>query len=205
MTKAKGAPKKTVLFGIGAAIILLLLTLVIYQVDSTEYAVVTQFGQPVRVVEDAGLKIKLPDPIQSVQRLDKRVQVYQTSSIELLTLDRLNVSLDYYGTWKIVDPILFLQTVRDNIGAEARLLDVFSSSLSVQLGQYKLEQLVNTDAEKLLKMLEKEGGRLPFNDKADPEFIREATGMSKNEFKRAVGNLYKQRLILIESDGIRRV
>ena len=44
MTKAKGAPKKTVLFGIGAAIILLLLTLVIYQVDSTEYAVVTQFG-----------------------------------------------------------------------------------------------------------------------------------------------------------------
>ena len=149
MTKAKGAPKKTVLFGIGAAIILLLLTLVIYQVDSTEYAVVTQFGQPVRVVEDAGLKIKLPDPIQSVQRLDKRVQVYQTSSIELLTLDRLNVSLDYYGTWKIVDPILFLQTVRDNIGAEARLLDVFSSSLSVQLGQYKLEQLVNTDAEKL--------------------------------------------------------
>ena len=94
MTKAKGAPKKTVLFGIGAAIILLLLTLVIYQVDSTEYAVVTQFGQPVRVVEDAGLKIKLPDPIQSVQRLDKRVQVYQTSSIELLTLDRLNVSLD---------------------------------------------------------------------------------------------------------------
>lgn len=117
MTKAKGAPKKTVLFGIGAAIILLLLTLVIYQVDSTEYAVVTQFGQPVRVVEDAGLKIKLPDPIQSVQRLDKRVQVYQTSSIELLTLDRLNVSLDYYGTWKIVDPILFLQTVRDKIAA----------------------------------------------------------------------------------------
>ena len=64
-------------------------------------------------------------------------------------MDRLNVSLDYYGTWKIVDPIRFLQTVRDNIGAEARLLDVFSSSLSVQLGQYKLEQLVNTNAEKL--------------------------------------------------------
>ena len=76
MTKAKGAPKKTVLFGVGVALILLLMTLVVYQVDSTEYAVVTQFGQPVRVVEDAGLKVKLPDPIQSVQRLDKRVQVY---------------------------------------------------------------------------------------------------------------------------------
>lgn len=64
---------------------------------------------------------------------------------------------------------------------------------------------INTDAEKILKMLEEEGGRIPFNDKADPEYIREATGMSKNEFKRAVGNLYKQRLIVIEPDGIRRV
>ena len=36
MTKAKGAPKKTVLFGVGVALILLLMTLVVYQVDSTE-------------------------------------------------------------------------------------------------------------------------------------------------------------------------
>ena len=61
------------------------------------------------------------------------------------------------------------------------------------------------DADKLLGMLEREGGRLPFNDKADPELIRSKTGMSKNEFKRAVGNLYKQRLITIEQDGIRKL
>ena len=56
-----------------------------------------------------------------------------------------------------------------------------------------------------MEMIEKTGGRLDFNDKAAPELIREKTGMSKNEFKRAVGNLYKQRLILIEEDGIRKV
>lgn len=64
---------------------------------------------------------------------------------------------------------------------------------------------INKDADKILEMLEKEGGRLPFNDKADPELIRSKTGMSKNEFKRAVGNLYKQRMIVIETDGIRKV
>ena len=64
---------------------------------------------------------------------------------------------------------------------------------------------INKDADKIMEMLEKEGGRLPFNDKADPELIRRSTGMSKNEFKRAVGHLYKQRLILIEQDGIKRV
>lgn len=61
------------------------------------------------------------------------------------------------------------------------------------------------DAAKIMAMLEETGGKLPFTDKADPELIREKTGMSKNEFKRAVGNLYKQRLIVIESDGIKKV
>ncbi len=64
---------------------------------------------------------------------------------------------------------------------------------------------MNSDADKILEMIENAGGRLDFNDKASPELIREKTGMSKNEFKRAVGNLYKQRLIVIEEDGIRKV
>lgn len=59
------------------------------------------------------------------------------------------MSLDYYGAWKITDPVLYLKTVKDQIGAEARLTDVFSSSLGVQLGKYNLEQLVNTNAEEL--------------------------------------------------------
>lgn len=135
--------------GVSLTVLLLAITLMLYKVDVTEYAVVTQFGNPVAAIDKPGLRIKLPDPIQSVQRMDKRVQVYQTTAIELLTLDKKSVSLDYYGTWKITDPILYLKTVKDRIGAEARLMDVFSSSLGVQLGKYNLDQLVNTDSEKL--------------------------------------------------------
>lgn len=135
--------------GIVLVAALLFLTLIVYKVDVTEYAVVTQFGNPVATVNQPGLRVKLPDPIESVQRLDKRIQVYQTESIELLTLDKKSVSIDYYGTWKIVDPVLYLKTVKDKIGAEARLLDVFSSSLGVQMGKYNLDQLVNVDPEKL--------------------------------------------------------
>lgn len=64
---------------------------------------------------------------------------------------------------------------------------------------------INADAEKLLALIEREGGILPFSDKAEPELIREKTGMSKNEFKRAAGNLYKQRLIVIEKDRIMKL
>lgn len=137
------------ILGIILVAALLFLTLIVYKVDVTEYAVVTQFGNPVATIDQPGLKVKLPDPIESVQRLDKRIQVYQTESIELLTLDKKSVAIDYYGTWKIVDPVLYLKTVKDKIGAEARLLDVFSSSLGVQLGKYNLDQLVNVDPEKL--------------------------------------------------------
>lgn len=64
---------------------------------------------------------------------------------------------------------------------------------------------MNKDADKIMDMLKKEGGKLSFNDKADPELIRQRTGMSKSEFKRAVGTLYKQRLIVIEQNGIKMV
>lgn len=72
-------------------------------------------------------------------------------------------------------------------------------SLSVREKAY---MQIDTDAKKLMGMLKERGGKLPFSDKADPELIRGETGMSKNEFKKAVGNLYKQRLILIEKDSI---
>lgn len=149
MIKIKKRISKHMIVGGLLTIVIFVAALVVYKVDVTQYAVVTQFGNPVRVDENPGLKVKLPDPIQSVQYLDKRVQVYQTSSIELLTLDKKSVALDYYGTWKIVDPIAFLKTVKNQVGAESRLMDVFSSSLGVQMGKYNLEQLVNTDEQKL--------------------------------------------------------
>ena len=146
----QNAPKnRNLIVGIVLVAVIFVATLMVYTVDVTEYAVVTQFGDPVAVYDNPGLKVKLPDPIQSVQRVDKRLQVYQTTSIELLTLDKKSISLDYYGTWKIVDPVLYLKTVKNQSGAEARLLDVFSSSLGVQLGKYNLDQLVNTDDEML--------------------------------------------------------
>jgi membrane protease subunit HflC len=138
-----------VIAGLVLGITLLLLSLIVFTVDTTEYAIVTQFGNPVAVIREPGLNVKLPEPIQTVQRLDNRIQVYQTDSLELLTLDKKSVAIDYYGTWRISDPVLYLKTVKDKIGAEARLLDVFSAGLGVQFGRYNLDELVNVDVEKL--------------------------------------------------------
>ncbi len=61
---------------------------------------------------------------------------------------------------------------------------------------------MDTDAEKVLEMLNANGGKLPFTDKASPDLIRDKTGMSKNEFKRAVGRLLKEGRIEIKPDSI---
>lgn len=62
---------------------------------------------------------------------------------------------------------------------------------------------MSEDADKVLSLLWEKKGFLPLHDKSSPEQIRETIGMSKNEFKRAVGHLYKEHLIMLESDGIR--
>ena len=148
MSKGKGNTVKKII------IVLLMVgsvcsALMFYKVDVTEFAVLTQFGNPVKVVNEPGLQVKLPDPIQTVQRIDKRIQIHQAEPLEVLTLDKRNVNVSYFGSWRVVDPVLYMKTVKDKIGADARLLDVFSSSLGIQIARYNLEDMINTDPQKL--------------------------------------------------------
>ena len=64
---------------------------------------------------------------------------------------------------------------------------------------------IGTDAKKVLEIMEQNGGKLPFTDKADPDLIRSRMGMSKNEFKRAVGGLLKEGNIQITENEIRKL
>lgn len=66
----------------------------------------------------------------------------------------------------------------------------------------KAHVMIGKDAGRLEEMIKERGGELPFSDKADPELIRRETGMSKGEFKRAVGNLLKNGKITIGPDCI---
>ncbi|MBQ8982007.1 MAG: S1 RNA-binding domain-containing protein [Lachnospiraceae bacterium] len=62
---------------------------------------------------------------------------------------------------------------------------------------------MDEDSEKIYQRMQQSGGILPYTDKASPERIREDFGMSKNEFKRAIGRLLKEHKILIEENQIR--
>ena len=61
---------------------------------------------------------------------------------------------------------------------------------------------MDEDAALIMKRMEEYGGKLPFNDKADPELIKQEFGLSKNAFKRAVGRLLKEGRIKISEKNI---
>ena len=123
--------------------------LVFFQVDEREYVVVTQFGDPIKAIKEAGLNLKWPDPIQSVNRYNNRLMTYEMGEIEFLTEDKKNVMVDAYVVWQIDDPIKFMKTVKNRLGAETRLADILSSEIGISLGKYDLSSLISTDLEKI--------------------------------------------------------
>jgi len=78
------------------------------------------------------------------------------------------------------------------------------NKLDIGLGEIGYRN-IEPNAKKILDRLEDNSGFLPLHDKSSPEAIKDALEMSKKNFKKAIGSLYKQKLIAIESDGIKRL
>jgi membrane protease subunit HflC len=129
-------------------IVLILILLVgsscLFVVDEREYVVVSQFGNPVRVIKSPGLKIKYPYPFQSVLRFDNRFWVFESPLQEFLSISKKNIMASSFLLWKIDDPKKFLQTVFDKKGAESRLQDMVSAQLGAALGKVELTAFITT-------------------------------------------------------------
>jgi membrane protease subunit HflC len=132
------------------AVGLLILNSMLFEVRETEQVVITQFGKPVRVIQKAGLYAKLPDPVQSVRRFDRRLLIYDVKPSEFLTQDKKNLVLDIYLTWKIVDPMMFLASVRERNIAEILLADVAIAEVGAAIGNMPLSALVSTQPDSVI-------------------------------------------------------
>jgi len=127
-----------------AIVVVIVAATALFVVDETQIAIVTQFGDPVRVVDTAGLHWKIPQPIQAVRFFDKRLLIYDPKPTEFLTNDKKNIVVDAYVAWRVADARHFLETVNDRAGAEVRMADIVASELGATLGQYPLSALIST-------------------------------------------------------------
>jgi len=127
------------------AIALLALVLSSFQVAEGSHAVVTRFGKPVKLVEDAGLRFKLPSPIDSVVPIDMRMHLLDPEPGNYLTQDKKNLLVDSFLVWSVADPLQYYKTVGSRGAAEARLSEVLRSVVGDVLSSYDFEDILTID------------------------------------------------------------
>ena len=146
---------KKVLIGL-AVIALLILITGIFTVDEKEQVVVLQFGRPVKVYTSPGLHFKIPNPIQQLVVFDDRLLEYDSPPEEVLSQDKKTLIVDNYVRWRIVDPLLFLQTVQAIPTATTRLDDIVYSELRRELGTHNMSEIITENRELIMDVVTRE-------------------------------------------------
>ena len=122
----KEAAKKisSAIVAIAIVIVFFVASGAVYIVDETKQVIITQFGMPIgEPVTEAGLHFKAPF-IHHANFFEKRLLEWDGSPNQIPTKDKRYIWVDTTARWKITDPLKFLQSVRDENGAHARLDDI---------------------------------------------------------------------------------
>jgi modulator of FtsH protease HflC len=126
--------------------------LTLFTVGQTQQALVLEFGKPKRVISEPGLQYKIPF-IQNVEFFDKRILDIDTASQEVIASDKKRLVVDAFARYKIVDPLLFFQSVRDERIASSRIGAVLEASLRRVLGGATFASVVRDKREELMRTI----------------------------------------------------
>lgn len=116
----------------------------VFVVDEAEQAIIVQFGEPQGdVISEPGLHWKLPF-VQEVRRYDRRLLIWDGDVTQIPTLGREFIQVDTTARWRIVDPLQFLRSVRDERGGRTRLDDIIDSVVRDIVSGTELEEIVRS-------------------------------------------------------------
>jgi len=119
-------------------------------VDETELAIVTQFGEYRRTVTNPGPHLKLPF-LQQVDKMESRILGSDTPPAEYLTLDKKRLVADPVTRWQIANPLRFYMTLRDVVGAKARIDDIVNSELRREIASHDFGNIIGKAREPLMQ------------------------------------------------------
>ena len=140
---------KYTLIGVLIVVGLILLFSSAFVVNETEQVVVTQFGKPIgKAIVDPGIHFKIPI-IQEANFFDKRFLAWDGDPNQIPTKDKRFIWVDSYARWRIIDPLLFFQRVRDERGAKTRLDDILDGTTRNAVANHNLVEIVRSTNRKL--------------------------------------------------------
>jgi modulator of FtsH protease HflC len=127
----------------------------LFTVNQTESALLLQFGRPVRVIDQAGLQVKLPF-VQNVVFFDRRLLDVEPPPEEVIAADQKRAIVDTYTRYRIVNPLLFFQTVGGEDAVRARLSVMVSSSMRQVIGKVPLSALLSVQRAPIMQKIRDE-------------------------------------------------
>jgi modulator of FtsH protease HflC len=124
-------------------------------VHQNEQALVLEFGRVKRVIDTAGLSWKIP-VIETVEYFDKRILDLETKAQEVFSSDQNKLIVDSFARYRIIDPLKYFQTLRNERGVQSRLGPVLDSSLRGVLASATLMEAVRDKRETLMGMIKQQ-------------------------------------------------
>ena len=143
------------LIALGAAVVvvLILLSSTLFTVHQTQQVLITQFGEPIRVIRDPGLHAKIP-LIQNVISFDRRLLDFESPGEEIILGDQRRLIVDSFARFRISDPLRYYQTVGSlESGIRGRLSSIMSGSLRRVLGNEPLLSVLSTDRLRIMNTI----------------------------------------------------
>ena len=137
---------------IGVAVLLVIVAQSLYIVQQPEQAIVLQFGDPVRLVQEPGLKVKIPF-IQNVVFYDKRLLNLEPPAQEVVLKDKKRLDVDTFSRYRITEPLTFYKTVRNEYQAQSRLQEIVNSSARNVLATFTLKELLSEKRTEIMKKI----------------------------------------------------
>jgi len=151
--------KGSIIIGVVVLIVIIVLFSSAFIVNETQQVIITQFGRPVGdPITDPGIHFKVP-LIQETNFFDKRFLEWDGDSNQIPTKDKRFIWVDTYGRWRISDPLLFFQRLRDERGAQSRLDDILDGETRNAIANHDLVEIVrntNRTPEAVIDTLESE-------------------------------------------------
>ncbi len=119
-------------------------------VSQTHRALVLQFGEPVRAIDEPGLYWRTPF-IQTVEQFDRRILDLQTDEQEVIASDQKRLIVDAFARYRINDPLAFYKAFRGEVGARQRLTAIVDSTIRSVLGRATFIDIVRNKRDALMK------------------------------------------------------
>jgi modulator of FtsH protease HflC len=139
---------------IGAIVALAVILLVVaygslFTVYQTKQALVVRLGEPVRVITEPGLHVKIPI-VDTVITIDNRILDLENAAQEVFASDQRRLVIDAFARYRITDVLRFYQTVTNIDGANSRLSSLLNAALRRVLGEATLIHVVRDDRAALM-------------------------------------------------------